>query len=100
MPRRLVMKFLHWDLGFVPGGSTAVVHLSGTEANVQLMDDFNFGRYRRGESHEYRGGHFRISPARVAVPCEAHWHVVVDLGGFGGSVNASVEVISPRVGAR
>lgn len=94
------MKFMHWDLGFVPGGSTAVVHLSGTEANVQLLDDFNVQRYRRGESHEYRGGHFRTSPARVGVPWDAHWHVVVDLGGFVGSVNASVEVIASRVGAR
>lgn len=88
------MQYMHSDLGNVPAGSSVVVHLSGTEANVRLVDDLNLARYRRGDSHEYYGGHFTASPAVVRVPSTGRWNVVVDLGGFGGSVRASVKVIA------
>lgn len=86
------MDYLHSDLGTVAAGSVVVVELAGTEANVQLVDDLNLARYRRGERYEYHGGHFRRSPARVGVPKTCRWHVVVDLGGYAGRVRASVRV--------
>jgi hypothetical protein len=89
------MRFLSSDLGFAAGGSTVVVELSGTEANVMLLDDANLARYQRGQEFSYRGGHFTSSPARIGVPWSGRWHLVVDLGGFGGSVEASVRVVAP-----
>lgn len=88
------MQFLHTDLGTTTAGDVVVVHLEGTEANVLLLDSVNLARYRHGDSYRYHGGHFTASPARIGVPSTGHWHVVVDLGGFGGSIRASVSVIA------
>lgn len=88
------MKFIHADLGTVPAGSVVVAHLKGTEASVLLLDPINFARYRRRESYRYHGGHFRRSPAQIAVPTTGHWHAVVDLGGAAGRVAASIRVVA------
>lgn len=86
------MQFNHHDLGQIDGGSTVIVTLVGTEANVQLMDENNFRRYRRGDSFKYVGGHYKQSPVRLATPYAGHWHVAVDLGGYAGRLGTSVEV--------
>jgi hypothetical protein len=88
------MKYLEYSLGTVDRGKIVEVALSGTEANVQLLDYSNLCSYRRGDSFRYYGGHFKRSPARITVPSTGSWYVTVDLGGFGGSVNASVKVLS------
>ncbi len=88
------MDFMHSDLGTVDAGSTVVVDLAGTEANVMLVDDTNLARYRRGGQFEYFGGHFTRSPARIGIPSTRRWHVIVDLGGYAGRVSASVRVIA------
>jgi hypothetical protein len=51
-----------------------------------LMDDLNFSSYRHGSSFRYHGGHAKRSPVRLAAPRAGRWHVVVDLGGYGGRV--------------
>jgi len=89
------VQFIHHDLGYQPAGAVVVVTLSGTEANVQLLDETNFRSYERGDTHHYYGGHFRQSPVRLTIPSNGHWHVAVDLGGFGGQVNSSARVPSP-----
>lgn len=89
------MNFIHSDLGTVPRGSTVVARLSGTEANVKLLDDVNFARYRRGDRHQYYGGHYKQSPVHLTVPSTGRWNVAVDLGGFGGQVNAEISVVKP-----
>ena len=89
------MKFIHSDLGIISGGSTAVARLSGTEANVKLLDDANFARYKRGDQHTYYGGHYKQSPVHIPVPSTGRWNVAVDLGGYGGQINASISVIEP-----
>jgi hypothetical protein len=86
------MQYLHSDLGTVAAGSVAIVELTGTEANVLLLDDANFGHYQRGANYHYYGGHYTSSPARITVPLQCRWHVVIDLGGAGGSVSAAVRV--------
>ena len=88
------MNYTHYDLGQQPAGAVARVTLDGTEANVMLLDSHNLGQYRRGGRFRYFGGHVRRSPVVLEVPNAGHWHVVVDLGGFGGSVRSSVEVVS------
>ena len=52
------MDYLHTDLGTVRAGSVVIARLSGTEANVLLVDPTNLERYRRGQSYHYHGGHF------------------------------------------
>lgn len=88
------MKFIHSDLGTVTKGSTVIARLSGTEANVMLLDDMNFARYKRRDRHDYYGGHFRSSPATISVPSTGRWTVVVDLGGYSGHVEAEISVIA------
>jgi hypothetical protein len=88
------MKFLDYDVR-AAAGDTVVVELD-RQANVRLLDSTNFSRYRRGERHEFFGGLATASPVRLTVPRNGHWHVVVDLGGYAGSVHASVAVVSAR----
>ena len=88
------MNFQQYDLGYQQRGNVAEVTLSGTEANVQLLDNTNLQNYKAGRKHTYYGGHYKSSPACITVPHAGTWHVVVDLGGYTGQVRASVRVIS------
>jgi hypothetical protein len=74
------VNFTHYGLGALSGGETAIVNLSGTAANVRLMDSANFSAYRAGGRHRYFGGHATRSPVRLQVPAAGHWHVAIDLG--------------------
>jgi hypothetical protein len=85
------MKFLHWEVDVDDGG--AVVVELDHQANVLLMDDHNFYAYKAGRSYRYHGGLAKQSPVRVPAPHAGRWHVVVNLGGYAGHVNASVSVI-------
>jgi hypothetical protein len=85
------MKFLHWEVDAVEG--TVVRVELDAQANVMLMDDSNFYSYRGGRQYRYFGGHAKRSPVTLAAPHAGRWHVVVDLGGYGGHVNASVSVL-------
>lgn len=87
------MKFQHFDLGHLTGGQIVVVTLSGTAANVQLMDSSNFSSYRNGRRYRFFGGHAKRSPVRLQVPHSGHWHVAIDLGGYGGTIRSSVNVL-------
>jgi Domain of unknown function (DUF1883) len=84
------MKFLHWEVDAVEG--TVVRVDLDTQANVMLLDDSNFLSYRRGASFNYRGGLARRSPVRLVPPHPGRWHLIVDLGGYAGRLNASVSV--------
>lgn len=87
------MRFIHHDLGRLTGGEIVVVSLRGSAANVRLMDSSNFSSYKRGRRHRFYGGHAKRSPVRLQVPRAGHWHVVVDLGGYGGQVKSGVQVL-------
>jgi hypothetical protein len=85
------MNFLHYDLQL---SSSDVVEVTlDKQANVRLMDDTNYSYYQRGAKHTYYGGLATKSPAHLRPPHSGHWHVVIDLGGYAGTVNASVRVI-------
>lgn len=91
------MKFQHYDLGHRKGGEIVVVNLSGTAANVQLMDNSNFSNYRAGRRYRYTGGHTTRSPVRLQIPHSGHWHIAIDLGGYAGTIRSSVNVLpGPR----
>jgi hypothetical protein len=88
------MRYAYNDLGHQTAGATVTVRLNGSVANVVLVDEANFGRYRSGQPFLYTGGHYRQSPIHLEVPEDGHWYVVVDLGGYRGRVRANVEVAS------
>ena len=79
------MNFTHYDLGQLKRGSVVVVQLSGSAANVRLMDGSNFSSYQRGAQHRYFGGLAKQSPVRFGVPQDGRWHLTVDLMGLQGT---------------
>lgn len=85
------MKFLHYD--FQLDSSDVVEVTLDKQANVQLMDDSNFSNYKRGQRFSYYGGLAKQSPIRLSPPHSGHWNLVIDLGGYAGTVNASVRTI-------
>jgi Domain of unknown function (DUF1883)/TIR domain len=87
------VNFLHTDLGYRDQGDVVEVTLSGSAANVRLLDSGNFDRYRRGQQHSYRGGLATKSPVRLGVPSSGRWHLVVDMQGLGGTTRSSVRII-------
>lgn len=86
------MKFTKYDLGNLKKGQTIVVALSGSAANVRLMDSSNLNAYKNGRKHKYYGGLAKRSPARIAVPHNGHWYLTIDLMGLKGKVTSSVSI--------
>lgn len=87
------MKYYTWDLGNRRKGEIVEVSLTGSAANVRLVDSSNLSKYKRGQRHSYHGGHYTRSPVRIPVPRNGHWHVAVDYGGYSGRGRASVRVL-------
>ena len=83
------MDYMHSRVSVGPGQSV-VVELDHA-ANVQVMDDANHARYKRGQSHKAYGGYATRSPV-VITPPSGLWNVAIDLGGRRGSVRAKVSV--------
>ena len=84
------MEYLHGAVQVSPGGAV-LVELDHA-ANVKVMDDPNFDRYRRGEAHRYFGGHATRSRVFIRPPKPDRWHVTIDLGGYAGRVRAGIRV--------
>ncbi len=87
------MKFTHYKLGHVAGGTVVEVTIKGSAANVRLMDSSNFNSYKARRSHRYLGGLAKKSPVRLSVPRSGTWHVAVDLQGLQGTVQSGIRVI-------
>ena len=87
------MKYTRYDLGNRSKGEIVEVTLSGTAANIRLMDSSNFHSFRAGRRHRFSGGHVTRSPVKLPIPRSGHWYVVIDLGGYKGSVRSSVRVL-------
>lgn len=87
-------QFIHSDLGSRSRGDVVEVTLSGSAANVMLMDTSNFSSYKNGRQYRYTGGLARRSPVRLQVPSNGRWHAVVDMRGLRGNVRASFRVIN------
>ena len=85
------MNFLHYDLNLT--GNQSVEVTLDKQANVRLLDDTNYNKYRRGEKHRYYGGLAEKSPVHLKPPHSGRWHLVVDLGGYAGTVRASVRTV-------
>ena len=85
------MNFLHSEVDAGPGNVVRVT--LDSQANVKMMDGHNYLRYRDGRSHQCSGGLAEVSPFDMRPPYRGRWHVTVDLGDYGGSVRASVDVV-------
>lgn len=86
------MKFIHYNFHL---NMSDIIEVSLTsQANVRLLDDINFHKYRRGESYKFNGGRALRTPIRISPPHSGHWNLVIDLQGFRGQVNASVKIVS------
>lgn len=87
------MKFTHYDLGNKKSGDIVEILLSGSAANVRLMDSSNFQSYRNGRRHKYIGGLAKQSPIRLKIPNSGHWHVTIDMQGLRGTVRSSIRMM-------
>ncbi|MBW3539727.1 MAG: DUF1883 domain-containing protein [Planctomycetes bacterium] len=85
------MNYLHYEFDLDENDVVEVI-LEG-RANVRLLDDENYERYRNGEQHRYHGGFAKTSPVEIPAPRAGHWHIVVDLGGYAGTVRATANVL-------
>lgn len=85
--------FIHSDLGYRQAGDVVEITLSGSAANVRLLDNSNFSSYRNGQQHRYFGGLATQSPVRLQIPNAGYWHVAVDMQGLQGTARASFRII-------
>lgn len=84
------MQYQVYDLHQCNRGDRIQVILSGSAANVRLMDSTNYNYYRQGKKHHYYGGLAKRSPVVLSIPQTGHWYVTIDLGGLRGTVKSSV----------
>lgn len=85
------MNFLKYEFDL---SSDDIVEVTlDKQANVRLLDPTNYSQYRKGAQHRYHGGLAKKSPVRIPVPHAGHWHLVIDLGGYGGTIRASVQLL-------
>jgi hypothetical protein len=90
------LNFLHSEL-VVREGQVIQVTLSGNAANVLLLTDYNFEKYRRKEDFTAAaGGYYRETPIILHPPYPGHWHLIIDLAGEAGEVQASVTLRPER----
>jgi hypothetical protein len=87
------MKFLKYDIGNLSRGEIVEINLTGSAANVQLLDSSNMSNYEHGRKYRYIGGLATKSPVHLQIPNSGHWYVAVDMNGLRGSTSASVRVL-------
>jgi hypothetical protein len=87
------VNFSYYDLKQRSQGDVVEVTLSGSAANVFLVDSSNFNSYKNGRRYTYFGGNVTRSPARLVVPRSGRWYLVIDLGGYPGQVKHSMRIL-------
>lgn len=85
------MNYLHYEFNLAAGDVVEVT--LDKQANVRLLDDANYALYRTGATHHYFGGLAKERDVRIRAPRAGHWHLVVDLGGYAGTVRASARIL-------
>jgi len=87
------MSFTLYDLGNKQRGDIVEISLTGSAANVRLMDSSNFQSYKNGRKHRYYGGLAKKSPVILQIPNSGHWYVTVDMQGLIGTVRSSIRMM-------
>lgn len=85
------MQFLH-KREYLKQGDVVLVDCSH-RCNVRVMGDLDFHHFRRGGSHHYHGGHFDRFPARIVVPDDGYWNVILDLGGGNATIRHNIQFL-------
>ncbi len=88
-------NYLHYELDLTPQDTVEVT--LDAPANVRLLDDANFLLYSQRKKHRYFGGYAPKRVIEIPTPEAGHWHLVVDLGGFAGTVRAWARVLQEAV---
>ena len=90
------MKFIRFDLGKVDAGKTVQVTLSGSVANVRLINSKNIYEYEHGHDYESIGGLVDKALIDMKIPSKDHWFIVIDkegLRGVDGKIDSTVKVL-------
>jgi hypothetical protein len=85
------MRYLHYSFYLRLENSIQIT--LDKQAYVRLMNTMNYQYYRIGKQYKYYGGIAKISPLNMGVPYEGFWHLAIDLGGYSGTVHATVRVL-------
>ena len=86
------MNFLHFT---VHAGPDKIIQVKFNQrANVRLMDDLNYAKYKLKKRYTYSGGLYNPPRVDLRPPSDGFWHLVVDLEGLQGEVRASVDVLT------
>jgi len=76
------------------GGQGDVIEISlNRPANVILLDPINYSRYQAGVNFSYLGGFTDYSLSELPIPFSGTWHLVIDLGGLSGHLQAAARLI-------
>jgi len=73
-------------------GDVIEVELS-QQANVILLDNTNYQRFKSGRDYKYYGGLAIRTPAQITVPKDGLWYIVIYLGGYAGTLKYSLKVL-------
>lgn len=93
------MRYAYHDLGQQSAGTTVTVRWTAGGADVLLLDPVGFSKYSREKNIVFRagGGRYGRPPARLSIPKDGRWYVVLDLRRYSGNAEATVEVVNPSV---
>jgi hypothetical protein len=86
------MRYIHYQ---VQAGPDQLIQVNlDAKAYVRVLDEYEFSKYQKGKTQGthsilVENGIFQYRPHRTGL-----WHVIVDLDGLEGQVNASVDVFS------
>lgn len=66
---------------------------------VKLLSHENFEKYKKGKTHQYRGGFYEASPVEFEIPYDGVWHAVIEKGSFNNplEVTGTVDLLQPRL---
>ena len=90
------MGFLKFDLGKQKTGRVVKITLSGSIANVLLLNNSNMYNYEHGHEYTSIGGLVNKALVEMKIPGNDHWFIVVDkkgLTGAEGKTDASVNLV-------
>ena len=85
------MQFLHFKLH---AGPDNIIQVNiNRRANVRLMDELNYQKYRMKKRFTFQGGLYDPPHVDLRPHLKGEWHIVVDLEGLSGDVRASVDLL-------
>jgi hypothetical protein len=81
------------DVGNRSAGDVVEVTVQGSSANIKLIDEANYGKYRSEMELDFQGDQAGKLPVYLIVPQPGHWYVTVDLGRYLGNVRSGIRNI-------